>query len=53
MATQMIFPSFMVKKPGIPEMDFSGVIAGGNLDETDFKVGDEVYGLVPSDLVIR
>jgi translation initiation factor 2 gamma subunit (eIF-2gamma) len=49
----MYLPSFAVKKPGIPESDFSGVVAGGNLQGTDLKVGEEVYGIVPADWVMR
>lgn len=37
----------MTKKPGVPEQDFSGTIAGGDLEGTGFKIGDEVYGALP------
>lgn len=38
---------FLTKKPGVPEQDFSGTIAGGDLEGTGFKVGDEVFGALP------
>lgn len=41
---------FMTKKPGIPEEDFAGVIVGGDLSGSNFKVGDEVFGAVPVSL---
>jgi translation initiation factor 2 gamma subunit (eIF-2gamma) len=49
----VVYPSFSTKKPGIPEYDFSGVVAGGDLQGTDLKKGDQVYGIVPTDFVVR
>lgn len=40
-------PVFLTKKPGVPEQDFSGTIAGGDLEGSGFKIGDEVYGALP------
>ena len=34
------------KKPAVPESDFAGTVAGGAIDGTGFKVGDEVFGRV-------
>lgn len=39
--------SFLVKKPAVPESDFSGVIVGGETEGTDYKPGQEVFGLIP------
>lgn len=41
----------MVKTPAIPESDFSGVVAGGNLSGTGFEIGDEVFGIVTAEEV--
>lgn len=39
------FPfSLLQKKPCTPECDFSGEIVGGNLEGTEFKIGDCVFG---------
>lgn len=35
---------WMTKVPGVPESDFAGLVAGGNLEGTGLKVGDEVFG---------
>ena len=40
-------PSLVTKKPGVPEQDYSGVVAGGDLSGTSLKVGDEVFGTIP------
>lgn len=37
------------KKPAVPEADVSGIVAGGELEGTPFKIGDEVFGIVPYD----
>jgi NADPH:quinone reductase-like Zn-dependent oxidoreductase len=37
----------MTTKPGVPEQDFSGTIAGGGIAGSGFKIGDEVYGALP------
>lgn len=44
------FPSFMIKKPAVAEMDVSGVVVGVGASVASFKVGDEVYGIIPFDL---
>ena len=40
-------PSFVTKHPAVPEQDYSGVVAGGDLSGTNLKVGDEVFGTIP------
>lgn len=46
--------SYAHKKPGTPESDFSGEIAGGdNLDTLGFKLGDEVCGMAMLWCVLR
>lgn len=47
------FPSFMVKKPCVAEMDVSGVVVGVGASVASFKVGDEVYGIIPGDLEFK
>lgn len=37
---------FVHKVPAVPESDFSGVVVAGG-DGTDWKVGDEVFGITP------
>jgi NADPH:quinone reductase-like Zn-dependent oxidoreductase len=39
---------WMAKKPAVPESDVAGVVEGGDLSGTDFKVGDAVFGIVPA-----
>lgn len=34
----------MLKKPGVPEFEFSGEIAGGDVTGSGFALGDEVFG---------
>lgn len=36
------------KTPCVPESDVSGTIVEGNLEGTDLKVGDEVFGIKPA-----
>lgn len=36
--------SWMLKKPGVPEFEFSGEIAGGDVTGSGFALGDEVFG---------
>lgn len=43
--------SYLVKKPAVPESDFSGVIVGGKTEGTDYKPGQEVFGLLPGQVV--
>lgn len=40
-------PSLAVKHPGVPEQDYAGTVAGGDLTGTDLKIGDEVFGTIP------
>jgi len=47
----MSLPNFMVKRPVIAENDLSGEIVLGN--GTEFKVGDDVLGLVPAELSMK
>ncbi|KZT51770.1 NAD(P)-binding protein [Calocera cornea HHB12733] len=47
----MSMPNIMVKRPVIAEHDLSGEIVNGN--GTEFKVGDEVFGMVPADLSMK
>jgi len=42
------FPSLLLKTPAVPESDYAGVIAGGQLP-SHLKVGDEVFGIIPAD----
>jgi NADPH:quinone reductase-like Zn-dependent oxidoreductase len=42
------FPSFMVKKPCIPESDVAGTIVAVGEGVTKWKVGQNVYGIVPA-----
>lgn len=37
--------SWLQKLPAVPESDVSGTIVGGDLSGTDFKVGDQVFGI--------
>lgn len=39
---------WLAKKPAVPESDVSGVIEGGDLSDTDFKIGNAVFGIVPA-----
>lgn len=41
------------KKPGIPGLEYSGVVVGGNLEGTPFKIGTRVYGTDTSFLGVR
>lgn len=47
------FPSFMVKKPCIAEMDVAGIVAGVGASVASFKVGDEVYGIIPGEVNMK
>jgi NADPH:quinone reductase-like Zn-dependent oxidoreductase len=38
---------YLSKTPAYPESDISGVIVGGKVEGTAFKVGDEVFGQIP------
>lgn len=50
--TMSTFPmTWMMKKPAVPEADVSGVVAGGDLVDSGFKIGDEVFGMIPYDTV--
>ncbi|KAF7978118.1 hypothetical protein HWV62_1541 [Athelia sp. TMB] len=40
-----VMPGFMRKLPAVPEMELSGVIADPG--SSSFKVGDEVFGIIP------
>ncbi|KII87727.1 hypothetical protein PLICRDRAFT_699266 [Plicaturopsis crispa FD-325 SS-3] len=42
--------SWLHARPGasVPEFDFSGIVAGGDLRGTGFDVGDEVFGTLPA-----
>jgi len=40
------FPSFIVKKPCIPEFDVSGTVVGVGPSVKTWKVGDEVFGIL-------
>ncbi|GAA5942609.1 hypothetical protein JCM3775_003655 [Rhodotorula graminis] len=44
---------YMQRVPCVPEGDFSGVVAGGSLDGTDLKLGDEVFGIVPAQITMK
>jgi len=46
-------PSFVTKRPAVPEQDYSGVVAGGDPSGTNLKVGDEVFGTIPATLQIK
>lgn len=47
-----LFPiSLSHVKPATPEFDLAGVVAGGELDGTGFSLGDEVFGIVPTEIV--
>lgn len=49
-----LFPiRLLQKKPGVPESDFAGIVVGGDLDQSGFKVGDEVFGITPADVVTK
>lgn len=51
--TMTTFPlTLLQKKPAVPGSDFSGVVEGGDLEGSGFKVGDEVFGIVPYDDVV-
>lgn len=39
---------YMHKRPAVPESDFAGIVAGGDLTGTDLKLGDKVFGCVLS-----
>ncbi|GJN89375.1 hypothetical protein Rhopal_002355-T1 [Rhodotorula paludigena] len=41
------------KVPAIPECDFSGTVAGGDLSGTGLQVGDAVFGIVPAQSVMK
>lgn len=41
------------KKPSTPEYDVAGTVAGGALEGTGFALGDEVFGQVPADKVMK
>jgi NADPH:quinone reductase-like Zn-dependent oxidoreductase len=43
--------SLIHKKPAVPEFDFSGVIVGGKLDGTGYMIGQEVFGIAPTEEV--
>eukprot|EP01111_Echinosteliopsis_oligospora_P007717 TRINITY_DN2298_c0_g1_i2.p1 TRINITY_DN2298_c0_g1~~TRINITY_DN2298_c0_g1_i2.p1 ORF type:complete len:503 (+),score=197.22 TRINITY_DN2298_c0_g1_i2:61-1569(+) len=45
------FPSFMVKKPCVPENDLSGVVVASA--STEFAKGDEVLGIIPAELQFK
>ena len=45
--SMMNFPSFVIKKPCIPESDVSGVIVAVGKDVKEWKVGDQVFGVTP------
>eukprot|EP00026_Physarum_polycephalum_P012153 Phypoly_transcript_12430.p1 GENE.Phypoly_transcript_12430~~Phypoly_transcript_12430.p1 ORF type:complete len:348 (+),score=54.56 Phypoly_transcript_12430:64-1107(+) len=47
------FPSIMVKKPCVAEMDVSGIVAGVGTGVSSFKIGDEVYGIIPGELQFK
>ncbi|CAD6587002.1 MAG: hypothetical protein CYPHOPRED_003757 [Cyphobasidiales sp. Tagirdzhanova-0007] len=48
------FPSVLVKKPAVPESDFSGVVAAVLPGlQTDFKVGNEVFGMMPQNEIFK
>ena len=40
-------PALLTKKPATPEMDYSGIVVGGDLGGTDLRIGDEVVGMYP------
>ena len=44
---------YMQRVPCVPESDFSGVVAGGSLDGTDLKLGDEVFGIIPAQVSMK
>jgi NADPH:quinone reductase-like Zn-dependent oxidoreductase len=41
------FPSFIVKKPCIPESDLAGTIVSIGSQVKGWKVGDHVFGITP------
>ncbi|EJU05845.1 NADP-binding protein [Dacryopinax primogenitus] len=47
----MSLPSFVVKRPRIAEHDLAGEIVLAN--DTEFNVGNEVFGLVPAELSFK
>ncbi|BGP40067.1 hypothetical protein JCM10449v2_004025 [Rhodotorula kratochvilovae] len=47
-AISMAPVKYMQRVPAVPEHDFAGVVAGGNLDGTGLKEGDEVFGIAPA-----
>lgn len=45
--------SYLQKKPACPESDFSGIVRGGKLEGTQFKQGDEVFGIRPAEKIMK
>lgn len=54
---KLVSPSSVLRllstKPGIPGLDYSGIVVGGNLEGTSFKVGMPVYGIEAAFLGVR
>ena len=44
-----VIPGFMRKLPAVPEMELSGVVADPG--SSSFKAGDEVFGIIPPNLM--
>jgi len=40
------FPSFIVKKPSIPEFDVAGTVVSVGPDVRRWKIGDELFGII-------
>ncbi|GAA5851724.1 hypothetical protein JCM9279_004384 [Rhodotorula babjevae] len=44
---------YMQTTPAVPEHDFSGVVEGGELDDSGLQLGDEVFGMVPGQVTMK
>ena len=47
------FPSFIVKKPGIPEFDVAGTVVDVGPDVERWKIGDELFGILDAREVLK
>ena len=46
-------PSFMIKKPAIPETDVAGTIVSVGKEVQQWKEGDQVFGAIPASDMYR
>lgn len=55
--TKVVDPNVILrhlsKKPGVPGMEYSGIVVGGDLEGTEFKIGMPVYGMNTDFLGVR